>query len=151
MVRTRSTVKTQPGLFLQPHIVDELVKTVIDGIVEGSGITGPEFALTSWLNVLGRATPSKLSDDLGTAATTVSAMVERLVRKGQLRRVPNPEDGRSYLLELTPAGKATNARIAERFATRIAALRANLDRDPEEILEALRALEAALRKTIAGP
>lgn len=153
MMRTRSTVKkttARPGLFLQPHVVDELVGVVIDRVIDGSGLTGPEYALASWLNVLGQATPSKLADDLGTAATTISATVDRLIRKGQVRRVPNPDDGRSYLLQLTPKGKATNARNAERFAKQLAALRANLDRDPEEILDALRALEAALRKTLAS-
>jgi len=55
-----------------------------------------------------------------------------------------------HFLELTPKGKATNARNAERFAMELTTLRGNLDRDPEEILDALRALESALRKTISG-
>jgi DNA-binding MarR family transcriptional regulator len=72
------------------------------------------------------------------------------VRKKQVRRVRHPDDGRSYVLELTAKGKATNARNAERFAVAIATLRENLDGDPEEILAALRSLEDALRRTLAG-
>lgn len=149
MVRARSTVKVQPGLLLQPHVVDQLVGRLIQRVIEGSGLTGPEYALASWLNVVGTATPSALAEQLGTSLTTLSAIVDRLVRKGEVRRVPNPEDGRSYLLRLTAKGKATNARNAARFEVEIGALRANLDGDPEEILAAMRLLEDALRKTLA--
>jgi MarR family transcriptional regulator, organic hydroperoxide resistance regulator len=121
---------------------------VIDRVVEGSGLLGSEYAVASWLNVVERATPGELSQQLGITPTTLSAVLDRLVRKKQIRRVRHPEDGRSYLLELTPKGKATNARNAARFERELAALRAHLDGDPEEILAALRVLEDALRKTL---
>jgi DNA-binding MarR family transcriptional regulator len=148
MIRNRTTVK--PGLFLQPHVVANLSGTLIEQIVEGSGVTASEFAVSSWVNVCGTSTPGELSRELGLSPTTVSAMVDRLVRKKQLRRVRHPEDGRSYVLEPTAKGKATQAAIAKRFGKKIAALRAHLgDEDSEEILEAMRRLEDALRKTLA--
>src|SRR3954447_6085674 len=146
MVRTRTTVK--PGLFLQPFVVSQLSGTVIEQVVEGSEVTASEYALTSWLNVVGSATPTELARDLGLSPTTVSAMVDRLVRKKQVRRVRHPEDGRSYVLELTAKGKGTNARNARRFELALRRLRGHLDGDPEEILEALRRLEDALRRTL---
>jgi MarR family transcriptional regulator, multiple antibiotic resistance protein MarR len=150
MVRNRSTVKTaQPGLFLQPHILSQLVGTLIQRVVEGSGITASEYALTSWLNVIGQATPSRLADDLGMSATTLSAMIERLVAKGEVRRVPNAEDARSYLLDLTPKGKATNARNGQRLSAELRGVHGELEGDPEEILAAMRVLESALRSRIA--
>ena len=150
MVRNRSNVKGRPGLFLQPHIVSELVGTLIGRIVEGSDLTGREFAVTSWLNLREPATPTSIAEDLGMSATTVSAMVDRLVRKGHIRRVPNPGDGRSYLIELTAAGKKTNAAIGARFEVVMGEVRGNLARDPEEILDAMGLLEDALRATISG-
>jgi DNA-binding MarR family transcriptional regulator len=146
MVRTRSTVK--PGLFLQPFVVAQLSGALIARVVEGSEVTAPEYALTSWLNVVGSATPTELSRALGISPTTVSAMVDRLVRKRQLRRVRHPGDGRSYVLEPTAKGKATNARNAQRFERAMRSVREQLDGDPEEILEALRRLEDALRKAL---
>src|SRR5689334_6739168 len=98
----------RPGLFLQPHVVSELVGTLIGRIVDGTDLTGREYAVTSWLALQERATPTSIADQLGMSATTVSAMVDRLVQKGHIRRVPNPDDGRSYFIELTPAGSATN-------------------------------------------
>jgi DNA-binding MarR family transcriptional regulator len=146
MMRNRSTVKLTPGLFLQPFIVTQLTGAVIEDVVAGSDVTGSEFAVTSWLNLVGQATPTELASDLGIAPTTLSAMIDRLVRKGQVRKVGHPEDGRSYVLEPTAAGKRANARNGRRFNRALEELRANLEGDPEEILEAMRRLEAALRR-----
>jgi DNA-binding MarR family transcriptional regulator len=147
MIRNRTTV--QPGLFLQAFIVAQLTSSVIETVVEGSAVTASEFALTSWLNVIGGATPTEAALQLGLSPTTLSAMIDRLVRKGQLRRTRHPEDGRSYILELTAKGKATNARNGERFVRRLAELQANLDGEPEAILAAMRRLEDGLRATLA--
>ena len=148
MMRNRTTVKPKPGLFLQPFIVSQLSGALIEAVVEGSDVTASEYAVTSWLNVVEVATPGELARDLGLSPTTLSAMIERLVRKKQLRRVQNPDDGRSYRLELTPKGKGTNARNAQRFEQAIRAVRSGLDGDPEEILDALRRLEDALRRAL---
>jgi DNA-binding MarR family transcriptional regulator len=148
MIRNRTTVK--PGLFLQPHVVANLSGTLIEQIVEGSGVTASEFAVSSWVNVRGTSTPGELSRELGLSPTTVSAMVDRLVRKKQLRRVRHPEDGRSYVLEPTAKGRSTQAAIGKRFAKKLQAVRGNLaEGDAEEILEAMRRFEDALRKTLA--
>src|SRR4051794_30182697 len=99
------TAKPQPGLFLQPFVVSQLVGDVIDSVVEGSGLTAREFAVASWLNIVGGSTPTELAHDLGLSPTTLSAIIDRLVRKRQVRRVRHPEDGRSYVLELTGTGR----------------------------------------------
>jgi DNA-binding MarR family transcriptional regulator len=146
MVRTRTTVK--PGLLLQPYILFQLAGAIVDGVTEGSDVVGGEFAVASWLNASGHTTPTELARDLGLAPTTLSAIIDRLVRKGQARRIANPDDGRSYLLELTARGKATNARNSARFTEAIQQVRQHLDADEEETLEAMRRLEEALRKTL---
>ena len=151
MIRDRSTVKRQPGLFLQPHVVAQLSGALVVQVVEGSDVTATEYALTSWLGNQGRATPSELAFDLGMAPTTVSTLIDRLVQKQQIRRVRHPEDGRSYLVELTRRGVATNVRNSRRLERCIARLHEHLEGDAEEILAALRLLEEALRRTLAEP
>jgi DNA-binding MarR family transcriptional regulator len=148
MIRNRTTVKVTPGLFLQPFVVAQLSGAIIESVVEGSDVTATEYAVTSWINVVGGATPTELADRLGLAPTTLSAMIDRLVRKKQVRRVRHPDDGRSYRLELTAKGKATNARNGERLRQAIETLRSNLEGDPDEILGALQRLEAALRRSL---
>jgi DNA-binding MarR family transcriptional regulator len=150
MVRTRSTVKVTPGLFLQPYILDQLVSVLMLRIVGPTAVTGSEFAVTSSIDSTGPTTPTELAQLLGVSPTTLSATIDRLVKKGQLRRVPNPDDGRSYLVELTDAGHATNQDCFSRFAVEMKAVRENLEGDADEILAGMRVLEAALRRTIAG-
>jgi DNA-binding MarR family transcriptional regulator len=150
MMRNRTTVKLQPGLFLQPFVVSQLVGAIIDRVVEGSGIAASEFAVASSVAAFGSVTPTELARALGLSPTTLSAMVDRLVRKQQLRRVRHPDDGRSYVLELTSRGKATNARNARRFAAELQALRGHLEGDADEVLDAMRRLEVALRQTLGG-
>ncbi len=149
MVRDRSTVKLTPGLFLQPYVLDQLVGGLMQRIVGPSAVTGSEFAVTSSIDSFGSLTPSALAELLGLSPTTLSATIDRLVRKGQLRRVPNPGDGRSYVIELTDAGHATNQENFGRFRVEMEAVRAHLEGDADEILAAMRVLEHALRATLA--
>jgi DNA-binding MarR family transcriptional regulator len=130
-------------------VLSQLTGALVDTIVEGSGLTSREFAVASWLALVQPATPSDLAADLGLAPTTLSALIERLVRKRQVRRVRNPDDGRSYLLELTARGVETNARNGRRFREVMGRLRANLEGDHEEILGQMRLLEDAMRRTLA--
>jgi DNA-binding MarR family transcriptional regulator len=148
MIRNRTTVKVQPGLLLQPFVVSQLSGAVVVGVVEGSEVSATEYALTSWLKVAGDATPTELAADLGLSPTTVSAMIDRLVRKKQIRRVRHPEDGRSYRLELTAAGERTNNRNGRRLTEALQRLRGHLEGDPEEILAAMRLLEDGLRRML---
>src|SRR5204863_6271846 len=83
----------------------------------------------------GSATPGELARRLGLSPTTLSAMIDRLVRKKQLRRVRHRDDGRSYVLEPTARRRTTNARSARRCEQTLRALRSSLDGEPQENLE----------------
>jgi MarR family transcriptional regulator, 2-MHQ and catechol-resistance regulon repressor len=52
-------------------------------------------------------TPSQVSDRVLIASATMTATLDLLERRGWIRRVPNPGDRRSVLLEITPDGRAT--------------------------------------------
>jgi DNA-binding MarR family transcriptional regulator len=146
MVRSRTTVK--PGLLLQPVVLSQLAGRLVEEVTAGSELVGVEFAVASWLGVRETATPTELSRELGMAPTTLSAVIDRLLRKGQVRKRPNPDDGRSYLLELTAKGRATNARNGARFNAVIGRVRAELEAAEEDVLETMRVLEAALRRAL---
>ena len=51
--------------------------------VVGSEVTSSGYALTSWLPQAKSASPTALSHELGLAPTTLSAMIDRFVQKGQ--------------------------------------------------------------------
>ena len=85
----------------------------------------------------GPMTTSELADLLGQAFMTTSDHVDRLEARREVRRIPNPEDGRSRLIEVTPRGHRrlrasgphirmlANA-IAERLETGLPAVRATV-------------------------
>ena len=61
------------------------------------------FAL---LNIEAEGTPSSsLGPKLGMESTSLSRLLKSMEKKKLISRVPNPEDGRSVLIFLTPFGK----------------------------------------------
>lgn len=56
-------------------------------------------------------TPSQVSDRVLIASATMTATLDLLEQRGWIRRMPNPADRRSVLLEITPAGRATTDRL----------------------------------------
>ena len=56
-------------------------------------------------------TPSQVSDRVLIASATMTATLDLLERRGWIRRVPNPADRRSVLIEITPEGRATTDQL----------------------------------------
>jgi DNA-binding MarR family transcriptional regulator len=52
----------------------------------------------------GVLSPSALSEHLIVTRATMTGLLDSLERRGHLRRVPNPDDRRSLLVEITPQG-----------------------------------------------
>lgn len=72
------------------------------------------------LHVCGQLGPlgqDELGRLLGSAPSTITALVHRLERTGLLRRERDPEDGRKVQLHLTKAGQACHADIEARSRT----------------------------------
>lgn len=59
--------------------------------------------------------PSLLAETFATARGTISAVVSRLEARQLIARSIDPEDARSYLLALRPAGRRTALRIIAAF------------------------------------
>ena len=53
---------------------------------------------------------------LGYRRSTLTSMLDRLSARGCLRRRPNPQDRRSFLISLTPRGRAEGKRIGAAMA-----------------------------------
>jgi DNA-binding MarR family transcriptional regulator len=67
---------------------------------------------------------------------------------GLAERVPNPEDGRSYLLNPTGRGRAIVETIAPRIGELVAALKPVSEVPLEQISAALEALERAAKQVL---
>jgi DNA-binding MarR family transcriptional regulator len=56
-------------------------------------------------------TPSQVSDRVLIASATMTATLDLLEHRGWVRRVANPDDRRSTLIEITPDGKAATDQL----------------------------------------
>jgi DNA-binding MarR family transcriptional regulator len=56
-------------------------------------------------------TPSQVADRVLIPSATVTATLDLLERRGWIRRLPNPDDRRSTLVEITPDGRAVADQI----------------------------------------
>jgi DNA-binding MarR family transcriptional regulator len=77
---------------------------LVDRELAAGGVVSDGYAALSIVGVRGSVRLTELADELGMPLTTASDVVRRLEQRGHVRRLPNPEDGRSFLFELTPAG-----------------------------------------------
>lgn len=138
----------EPGLFLRIHILAQLVGNLLDREFRRAGVSAADFALASTLRIMQPATPTALAAQLGMAPTTLSAALRRLERRGHLRRLPNPEDGRSVLVELTPAGEGVVLAAFPPFRAARERLAGELDQTWEAAGQQLASLEDALRRAL---
>lgn len=75
----------------------------------------PAFLLPTLIHIrdLEPVSPTEISSASGVPVTTLRDNVQRLVDRKLVRRTPNPADGRSYLLHLTPRGRAVAERAGD--------------------------------------
>jgi DNA-binding MarR family transcriptional regulator len=98
-------------------------------------------------------TPSEISDRTLISSATMTSTLDRLERLGLVRRLPNPEDRRSVLVEVTEAGRD----LCDRFLPGINALQIAVMSDLEaaerdQLLELLaKVLAGAARVAAADP
>jgi DNA-binding MarR family transcriptional regulator len=95
---------------LDLHLAYHLAGSLIEHELASVGITAEEYAVYSVLVHEGGLTPTELSRRLGLALSSTIFRSGKLIERGHARRIPNPRDGRSALIELTPQGR----RVVER-------------------------------------
>jgi DNA-binding MarR family transcriptional regulator len=89
-------------------------------------------------------TPTELARWMSAPPTTVSSHVKRIEGRGHLVRERNPADGRSYVLRLTPAGRAAHREAGARFLPVLDAVVAALGPKEPAVRRALADLRTAL-------
>ena len=78
---------------------------VVDLACAGTGIEPEDFAFVSIVGGREPVTPTAISREFGLSLSTVLFRATRNVELGFVERVTNPQDGRSFLLRLTPEGR----------------------------------------------
>lgn len=99
------------------------------------GLTPSQSSVLATLDRHGPMSMSRLADHEAIAKPSATGIVGRLIERGLVERKPDPADGRSSIVEITPEGiEAIEARRRERTAYLAAHFDA-LDAEDREVLE----------------
>jgi DNA-binding MarR family transcriptional regulator len=137
-------------LFLQAHTLSQATGAVVERHVRDAGL--PTYLLGLLFQIRERApvAPSQISVATGTPMTTLRDNIQRLVDRKLVRRKPNPADGRSYLLELTPRGEVLARAAGEALHAAYLALEERLPRPLDEYQAVLDEITEATQSVLAG-
>jgi DNA-binding MarR family transcriptional regulator len=114
-------------------------------------VTQGEAHLLAHLVEAGSCSVAELHRAFAHKRSSLTTYLDRLERRGHVLRRPHPQDRRSFLISLTPAGSASAARVHRRLAAlEAAALRGLGSREVHALRSALQALQDATEPAI-GP
>ena len=138
-------------LFLQLATASQYVGQVIDRELEEIGHPTYLLALLTHIRDHAPVTPSRLSAASGMPMTTLRDNIQRLVDRRLVRRVTNSDDGRSYLLVLTAAGKRTIQAADPALLRAYLAVERRLGRPLEDYQQTLDDVIEALARALNRP
>ena len=104
MAERRRTRDPNLSLLLLVVAAHQRLGRLVERELSSDGVEPADYALLSLIGVRGPARLTEVAAALGTRITTASDAVRRLESRGHVARLPNPDDGRSWLFELTEAG-----------------------------------------------
>jgi DNA-binding MarR family transcriptional regulator len=141
-----SATRRPRPLLLNIWIANELMNALLTENLTADGIDADFYGTLSVIGAFGPLTPSEVAERTGAPLTTVSDRVRRMVEDRDVERVPNPDDGRSHLLQLTKRGDTKWRKGWPALQKTIREITDELDRPADEIHDALEDLIAALRQ-----
>jgi DNA-binding MarR family transcriptional regulator len=143
-VAQRDTVLLQ--LWTAAHMAERLVAEHLERL----GVSDEQFALLSRIALDGPVTPTALAAQMGVPLTTLADAVRRLDARGEIERLPNPEDGRSHLLTLSAAGRARVQAARPAVVGSVEDVRKHLELPLEEVDAAMEDLHRSLQQAVRG-
>ncbi len=126
-----------------------LVGMLVDEELAKIGVPDELFSFLGWVTRLEPVTPGRLAAETGLPPTTIRDYIRRLIASGDARKVPNPADGRSYHLVLTPKGKRITVQGWPAVVAAFERVERHLHGPADEHLAAMRELREAVRRALA--
>ena len=87
--------------------INRRIKKGMEVTLSEYGLTLPDWQVLSTLRLSRqnlRSSPGDLADDLELSSGAMTSRLDRLEQAGLVRRLPDPEDRRGVVVELTPEG-----------------------------------------------
>ena len=140
----------KPLRYLSPiHKATRQVSVHMERQMEGTGLAPQEGHLLSYLRSYAPCPIAEIVTVFGLRGSTATAVLDRLEERGLAFRRPNPDDRRSFLLDLTAEGK----RIAEEVQQHVERLENAIARrvtreDEEGFRNVMKAIDAVTNVTL---
>jgi DNA-binding MarR family transcriptional regulator len=131
------------GPFLLLFALGQQVRSLLDHTFVEAPLRPDEFAVYSALRLTGETTPAALAGELGMGRSTLSNWLRRMDAAGHVTRRPNPADGRSSLVALTPDAVRRTEACFPAFSLAIDTFLRHLDDQPA-LLANMEAASSAL-------
>lgn len=136
-----------PTILLDLFLTNQRRKQMIEAALAESELPAEDYPLYVLVGAEGPWTPTGLAKRLEMPLSTMLFRLGRLEKRGHAERVPNPDDGRSYLIRLTDEGNRLLAEARPAFRDYAEAVEGRLGSDP---IAALRAGLEELRDAISA-
>jgi DNA-binding MarR family transcriptional regulator len=140
----------EPNLFLQFFLTGQPIGRLIECAIAPSSLRSAEYAVLSAIDELEPVMPSDIARLTGIPRPTLTPHIERLVIAGYVGRIPNPRDGRSYMLTLTPDGSRVKEESSRALDVALRSLVAHLEGDVDALTGALGRLREAAEETLVS-
>jgi DNA-binding MarR family transcriptional regulator len=137
------------NLILDLFVLQQRVGEFMDVALRGTEVRPAEFAVYSQLGD-SPMTPGEIGLRLGLTASTLSGILAAIERREDIRRRDNPDDGRSYRVELTTSGKARLRRCRTAFRAAMRELDRALPRPADELRAGLHEIDGATADAISS-
>jgi DNA-binding MarR family transcriptional regulator len=94
-----------PTVLFEVFWAQQKRKRLIETALAGLELPAEDYPFYVLIGAEGPWTPTGLAERLMMPLSTVIFRFKRLEGRGHAERVPNPDDGRSFLMRLTPEGR----------------------------------------------
>jgi DNA-binding MarR family transcriptional regulator len=113
-----SGIRALMCLFSDFHLVDLLIRRELEAHKVNVSWLAPLDLIAS----RGDITPTEIAAEMGLPPTTVRRAVNDLVERGEVRRRPNPNDGRSQVISVTAKGRRKLEEVQPVLESTVAAI-----------------------------
>jgi DNA-binding MarR family transcriptional regulator len=130
---------------------NQVRERVITAALEGLELPPEDYPFYVMIGAEGPWTPTALAGRVEMPLSTVLFRVGRLEKRGHAERIPNPDDRRSYLVQLTEDGQALLRQARPRFRSYAEAVEERLgDEQIDELRRGLEELRGAMESELSS-
>ena len=140
-----------PTILFEVFWTQQMRKRLVATALAGVDLPAEDYPFYVMIGAEGPWTPTGLAERLMMPLSTVLFRFRGLERRGHAERVPNPDDGRSFLIRLTPEGQRLLDEARPAFRAYAEAVEARLGKEQVDALTSgLVAARAAIDDELAA-